>query len=167
MVEIQGWGRALAAVLLLAGTVELLLPSGSMKGYARAFLGLLVLLAVLQPAVEVLRGGLRLTLPVPAASGLAAGPAAAAGPADATARTFEGLVASEAARVAAQVPGVERASVTLRFGAAAPGGNPPVVAAEASVTPAAAAGAGLGAQVAAALAAGLGVPRSDVQVAVL
>jgi stage III sporulation protein AF len=176
MFHLDAWVRSLAALVLLAGIAELLLPTGTMKGYARAVLGLLVLLGVLQPVVAVVHGDLRLDL-----SGPLAGPGAAAGhgrsavsaeaaSAEAAAvRAYEQLVAGQVARIARQVPGVLTASATLRFGAVAPGAVPPVEAVSVQVTPTAAglaAGEALGRQVQLAVARGLGIDPAAVAVQV-
>jgi stage III sporulation protein AF len=168
VLQIEGWVRALAAILLLAGVAELLLPAGSMKGYARGILGLLVLLAVLQPAVGLLHGEIRLELPalaaVPAAAPLAEQSAQAE---SAAARAYERLVAGQAARIAEQVPGVEAASATLQFAGGA-AGTPQVEQAAVAVTPTAAALAqgDLQTQVQSAVAAGLGLAAGAVTVRV-
>lgn len=167
--SIDHWVQGLAALLLLAGIAELLMPSGALRGYARALLGLLVLLGVLQPLVGLLRGDIRLQLPdllpVAAASATRAQTAAA----QAAARsTFEHLVASEAARLAGQVPGVAGAQATLRF--APPGaGEPAVTGASVEVSPngsPVSLGPGLQARVRAAVAAGLGLKDDQVTVSV-
>jgi len=165
VLAIDGWVRALAAVLLLAGVAELLLPSGSMKGYARAFLGLLVLLAVLQPIVGLVRGQLRLDLPPAGASGPAASSEAGAAE-SAAASAYEGLVAAQAARIAEQVPGVDTATATVRFSGTA-SAAPAVAGASVVVLPNAAGltEPDLSGQVQQAVASGLAVGTSAVSVA--
>lgn len=170
MFSVDRWVEALVALLLLAGATEMLLPSGAFKGYARALLGLLVLLGVLQPVVGLLRGNLRLDLP--ALTGLGQGnsgaaPAAAAAVAQAQ-HGYETLVAAQAARMAQQVPGVQAASATVRFAPAA-SGVPSLSAAAVAVAAqpgSVAAGAALEAEVQRAVAAGLDLPASAVQVSV-
>ena len=166
MLQLEDWVRALAAILLLAGVAELLLPGGALKGYARGFLGLLVLLGVLQPAVALLRGQVRLDLPaLPALAGAPAADGASAAE-GAAAQAYEQLVAALAARIAQQVPGVQAASATLRFSAAG-GTAPAVVGAALTVTPSAAGlaqGVGLEGQVQQAVAAGLGLAPGGVSV---
>lgn len=163
MLAVQAWGRALAAVLLLCGVVELLLPPGGAKGYARSFLGLLVLLSVLQPVVGLLRGQIHLALP-PASSAGAPGPTAAA----AGTQAFESLVAAGAARTASAVPGVQAATASVRFGPAPAGSAEPAapVGASVAVTPAPGAPPGLEAAVRAAVAADLGTDAAAVTVSV-
>ncbi len=168
MFSIDHWVQGLAALLLLAGIAELLMPSGALRGYARALLGLLVLLGVLQPLVGLLRGDIHLQLPdlrPAAASATRAQTAAAQAAAQAT---FEHLVASEAARLAGQVPGVAGARATLRFAPPGPG-EPAVTGASVQVSPngsAASLGPGLRARVRAAVAAGLGLKEGQVTVSV-
>ena len=124
MQGLDAWIHGLVALLFLAGIAELALPSGGFKGYARSFLGLLVLLGVLRPVVGLMQGQWRLAWPVlPAVAGAGAASTAAVG---AAARTYESLVASQVARTASGVPGVEQARATVSFGAAGSGGPPPV-----------------------------------------
>lgn len=162
---IDHWVRSLAAILLLAGIAELLLPAGSLKGYARSLLGLLVLLGVLQPVVGLLRGTIRLDLPALSAPAAPAGGGAAAAAASAA---YERLLAAQAARMAQQVPGVQSASASLRF---AGGGatEPMPTAAAVEIAPSAVGmlqGAALSERVRSAVAAGLGLPAQAVTVAV-
>ena len=131
MQGLDAWIHGLVALLFLAGIAELLLPSGGFKGYARSFLGLLVLLGVLRPVVGLMQGQWRLAWPaLPAISG--AGPASVAA-AGAAVRTYESLVASQVARTARGVPGVEQARATVSFAAVRNGGSPPVFGAEVAV----------------------------------
>ena len=129
MQGLDAWIHGLVALLFLAGIAELALPSGGFKGYARSFLGLLVLLGVLRPVVGLMQGQWRLAWPaLPAVAGAAS--TAAVG---AAARTYESLVASQVARTASGVPGVEQARATVSFGAARSGGPPPVAGATLAV----------------------------------
>ncbi len=131
MQGLDAWIHGLVALLFLAGIAELLLPSGTFKGYARSFLGLLVLLGVLRPVVGLMQGQWRLAWPaLPAVS--SAGPASVAAAAAAV-RTYESLVASQVARTAGGVLGVEQARATVAFGAARGGGSIPVTGAAVTV----------------------------------
>lgn len=169
MLSIDHWVQALAAILLLAGITEMLLPTGPLKGYARSLLGLLVLLGVLQPVVGLLKGNIRLDLPsllTPAAS--STGSAVQNQAELQAAAAYEQLVAAQAARMAEQVPGVQAASATLRFQARA-AAEPAVQAAAIQISPSAAGivrGGALPGQVQAAVAAGLDLPASAVSVSV-
>ncbi|MBY9081493.1 stage III sporulation protein AF [Paenibacillus sp. HN-1] len=53
---LSGWLREIILIVLLAGFIELLLPSKSMERYARLVLSLLVLLTILSPIVSLLKG---------------------------------------------------------------------------------------------------------------
>ncbi len=171
MGALEAWVRQLAAVVLLAGMVETLLPSGGLRGYARALLSLLVLLVVLQPVAGFAEGRLRLSLP-----GLAGGARPVAVPvgaattqaAQAAAATYEDMVTQGAQALAAGLPGVLSARVALSFSPVQAGGLPAVRLASISVTPGGVAipDQTLAAQVRAALAAGLGLSPAGVAVSV-
>ncbi len=166
MLHIDAWARSLVAILLLAGVAELLLPSGTMKGYARALLGLLVLLAMLQPLVGLLHGDLRLDLTDFPALGAQVGRAQTSAAESAALKAYEELVADQAARIAEQVPGVQSASATVTFGPVSDGG-PAVQGAAVDVQPSAAGltqGAALQENVRQAVAGGLGVSADAVRV---
>lgn len=53
---LSGWLREVILIVLMAGFIELLLPSKSMERYARLVLSLLVLLTILSPIVSLLKG---------------------------------------------------------------------------------------------------------------
>lgn len=168
MLHVDAWVRSLVAILLLAGIAELLLPSGAMKGYARALLGLLVLLGMLQPLVGLLHGDLRVDLPVFSAlgAGVGAGQADTSSAAAAALSAYEQLVAGQAARIAEQVPGVQSASATISFTSGADG-SPAVQRAAVEVQPSAAGlaqGDGLRQKVRQAVAGGLGLSVDTVEV---
>ncbi len=55
---LQVWIKQLVLVVLLAALAEMLLPQSGLRRYARAAVGLLVLLAVLVPFLSLVRGGL-------------------------------------------------------------------------------------------------------------
>lgn len=173
---LDAWVRQLAAVVLLAGITETLLPTGTIRNYARALLSLLVLLVVLQPVMRIATGHTTLEIPglgAPAGdgasasgSGAIAAESAAAG--QGVARAYEDLVASAAQRLAAGVPGVTAAQVQLRFAAPGESSTPRCLGAEVWVTPTAAAAFDprLAAAVRLAVAAGLGIGLAQVQVTV-
>ncbi len=166
------WVRQLAAVVLLAGMVETLLPGGGLRGYARALLSLLVLLVVLQPVAGFAEGRLRLSLPGLAGGGgsvaIPVGTAAAQA-AQAAATTYERMVTQGARALASGLPGVLSARVALSFSPAQAGGLPAVRLASVSVTPAGTAipDQTLAAQVRTALAAGLSLSPEGVAVTVV
>lgn len=54
---IGAWVKNLIFLVLFAAFLELLLPAGSMKKFLRLIIGIFLLTAVLQPAVNVLNGG--------------------------------------------------------------------------------------------------------------
>lgn len=165
---ITHWVRGLVALVLLATVTEMLLPSGTLKGYARSLLGLLVLLGVLQPVVGLVKGDIHLDLPALVAPLRAAPPDQTAAAASAAATAYEQLVAGQTARMAQQVPGVRAASATLRFEAAA-AGEPAVRGASVEVSPSdawAAAGPDLTGRVRTAVAAGLGLSPAEVTVTI-
>lgn len=122
LLHIDAWARALVAILLLAGIAELLLPSGAMKGYARALLGLLVLIGMLQPLVSLLHGDIHLDLPGLSPAVGDSGQAETSSAATAALTAYEQLVAAQAARIAEQVLGVQAASATVSFAQGADGG---------------------------------------------
>ena len=167
MLAIDRWVQALAAILLLAGITEMLLPSGALKGYARSLLGLLVLLGVLQPVVGLVKGDIHLDLPPLTPAGGSA-PAQVPAAESQAASTYERLIASQTARMAQQVPGVQAASATLRF-TPQPDAEPAVSAAAVEVSPTAsglAEGDALRRQVQSAVASGLGLPGPSVTVSI-
>jgi stage III sporulation protein AF len=150
----------LAALVLLAGIAELLLPTGRMKGYARSLLGLLVLLGVLQPLVGVIRGQISLQLP---SLGTVVADSAPANQAavSAAGQAFDHLVAGQVVRMAEQVPGVASASATVTFGADL---RTPQGAQIRIATAGGTAGGTAAARVRRVVAAGLGLPTQDVTV---
>jgi stage III sporulation protein AF len=166
------WLRQLAALVLLAGVAEVLLPQGSFRGYARSVLGLMVVVAVLQPLLRFLG---------PEADWWHLAAAAAPAVAEegrATRDLYRSALEEQVAGVAAAVPGVAQARARVTLGE----GLPPVVTAvEVDVQPRAVApvrvgarGAGTGrsgqaelaARVADAVAAVLNLPRGAITVRV-
>ncbi len=160
MLRLDDWVRQLAALVLLAGIAELLLPTGRMKAYARSLLGLLVLLGLLQPLVALLRGQISLELPPVAA---ATGAPGDGGTMQAAGHAYEGLVAGQVVHIADQVAGVQSASATVTFAAdmRTPVGAQVQIAA---TTVGMDAGRTLETHVQSAVAAGLGLPPADVTV---
>lgn len=57
--DLKAWVRQLMLIVILVGVVEMLLPDASMKRYARASLGLLVLLSILVPFLSLLHQEVR------------------------------------------------------------------------------------------------------------
>jgi stage III sporulation protein AF len=112
MSELGGWVGHLAAVVLMAGLAEMLMPPGRLQGYARAVLGLIVLLVVLTPLLDLLHQGVSWSLPD------AAVPPSVAVPSEAA-------VTLQPAQGDAE-PTVASAAVTVRSAAGAPAA--PVVA---------------------------------------
>ena len=53
---LSDWLRDIIAVILLAGLVELLLPSKAMQRYARLVVGLFILLTILSPILSLIQG---------------------------------------------------------------------------------------------------------------
>lgn len=160
MLRLDTWIRELAALVLLAGIAELLLPSGRMKGYARALLGLLVLLGILQPLVGMLRGQISLQLPQIGAMA-SAGTAGEQAAATAAGQAFDHLVTDQVVRLAEGVPGVASAQATVSF---APDLRTPE-AAQVQITPLGeGGGTAQAARVRRVVAAGLGLPVAAVTV---
>ncbi|MCL6581699.1 MAG: stage III sporulation protein AF [Firmicutes bacterium] len=61
MVEaLRAWVREIVTVLVLAGLVEMLLPAGESRRFARVALGLFVVLAVARPVLALVGGGVSL-----------------------------------------------------------------------------------------------------------
>lgn len=159
--SLSSWVGQLAAVVLLAGVAELLVPQGGVRGYARGILGLVVLIAVLRPIL----GWAHATVdwrwssaPPPALS--------VTSEAAQTRDVFRRLLADQVARVARTVPGVAGAAVTLQLGT---GETPAVRSVQVRVTPSVAArrpAAQLAPAVAQAIAAALGLPASRIKVEV-
>jgi len=76
------WLRQVITVLVLVRFVELVLPEGSIRRYARLVMGLVIMLAIVRPLLGLVAGGndfLDISLPAAQAGGLGgADPAAAA-----------------------------------------------------------------------------------------
>ncbi len=121
---LASWITPVAAVVLLAGAVEVFLPGDVARGYARAILGLIVLLAVLHPLITWLHGEPNFealtqeaTLPSSATMASRSGTDAA----------YEVLVADEATTVVRAEPGGQGALVTVWFSPTLePSGEPSV-----------------------------------------
>lgn len=58
------WAKNLISLVIFAAFLELLLPSSQMQKFLRVIVGLLVMLAILQPLTEVLEGRFKAELPV-------------------------------------------------------------------------------------------------------
>ncbi|OAT86537.1 stage III sporulation protein AF [Desulfotomaculum copahuensis] len=59
----------LIVIAVLAVFLEMLLPAGDMRRYVKMVMGLLIVIAVLQAAGNLIRGGWQLDMPVPAQTG--------------------------------------------------------------------------------------------------
>lgn len=55
---LSDWLRQIVIVVIMAGVAEMLMPRGQLKGYIKVVLGLMVLLAILNPVLGVLSGEL-------------------------------------------------------------------------------------------------------------
>ena len=73
MAAVTDWVRNIVMVVLFASFLELLLPSSGMQRFVRVIMGLLILLAILGPVVDILQS--RAAPEVPALAGQS-GPAA-------------------------------------------------------------------------------------------
>lgn len=73
LAAVTDWVRNIVMVVLFASFLELLLPSSGMQRFVRVIMGLLILLAILGPVVDVLQS--RVAPEVPALAGQS-GPAA-------------------------------------------------------------------------------------------
>jgi stage III sporulation protein AF len=150
------WVGHLAAVVLLAGVAEMLMPSGRLQGYARAALGLMVLLAVLSPLLAALHQGVAWSLP-----DVALPPQQAVADEGAlTAAVFRQLLAERVAAAADAVPGVQGAQAEVDV-VPGEGATPPAVVA---VRLTLHGPPGVGPAVAAAVAAALGISPERVKV---
>lgn len=58
MAWLSSWLREIVAIILLAAIVDLLLPNQAMQRYARLIIGLLILLALLSPILNLVQGGI-------------------------------------------------------------------------------------------------------------
>jgi len=94
LAAISEWVKNIVLIVLFASFLELLLPSSAMQRFVRVIMGLLVLLAVLNPVLDVLSA--RLTPEVPAL-------AAANGAAAERARNGAKIMVRERERVAAEL----------------------------------------------------------------
>ncbi len=150
------WVDHLAAVVLMAGVAELLMPPGRLQGYARAVLGLIVLLAVLGPLLNVLHQGVSWSLPDTALPPSVALPSEAAQ----TREVFQKMLSERAIATAEAVPGVRSATAQVTLGPAQGENEPAVDSATVTVQGAA----GVAATVATRVAAALGVAPGRVSV---
>lgn len=53
---VSSWGRQLIFLILLATVLEMLLPAGELRRYVRMLMGLVVVVAVAEPLVNLARG---------------------------------------------------------------------------------------------------------------
>ena len=123
---LKQWARDVIAIVLLGGLLELAVPDGQLQRYARLVVGLLIMLSVLNPVLDLLQRPERLVSDAEAA--LASPPALGgaslqervdrirARAEQETERLAVGGLEARAVRVALQVPGVRdaRAKATLK-----------------------------------------------------
>lgn len=134
---VREWVRHLVVLTLVAGMLEFLVPSNSMKAYVRTVMGLLVMLAMLTPVLKLLGQS---TVPdlealVPLGSEQRLDLSAVQREATRLAQvgstqvgaTFRARLAASARVAAGEVPGVERAEVSVSLGLSETGGGPPPV----------------------------------------
>lgn len=121
MSPVSQWVAHLAAVVLMAGVAEMLMPPGRLQGYARAVLGLIVLLTILNPLLTVLHQGVSWSLP----DAVVPPPVAATDEATLTREVFQQMLAERAVSDAEAVAGVATATASVQLregsGAAPPG----------------------------------------------
>lgn len=142
---LRQWVGQLVALVVVAGALELLLPEGRMRGYVRMVTGLLVVLALLRPALALMT-----RQQVPDLSALAtAGEGRLPSLAEVNARAarlrtgnnslvreqFRRRLEGAAAELARAVPGVAAAEARAEVAAGPPGGTPAVVAVTIRVRP--------------------------------
>ncbi|HVB09602.1 MAG TPA: stage III sporulation protein AF [Bacillota bacterium] len=150
------WVGHLAAVVLMAGLAEMLMPPGRLQGYARAVLGLIVLLAVLTPLLNVLHQGVSWSLPdaaIPPAT-------AVASEASLTRQVFAQMLSERAVSAAESVTGVAHATAQVVLLPAQGEAEPQIAAASVAVQ----AAGDVAATVATRVAAALGLDPSKVTV---
>lgn len=146
MIEsIREWIRDLAVTVIFAGFIEMIVPFGTMQKYVRMALGLLILLTVLNPVLDIIHRPVNFE--ETARKVWAAGPLdtgqileRAAGIRRATeARTVEVYrqrVQASVEAVTSRVDGVAGARVSVAFGRPASNGDvPPVEGIEVAVVP--------------------------------
>jgi stage III sporulation protein AF len=156
MSALGAWVGHLAAVVLMAALAEMLMPPGRLQGYARAVLGLIVLLAVLTPLLNLLHQGVSWSLPDQAM------PPAVSVPSEAslTRHIFDQMLADRAVQAAESVTGVSSATAQVVLQPAQGDAEPSVASASVTVRGAA----GVAPVVATRVAAALGIAPSQVQV---
>jgi len=116
MAAISGWVREIAVVVLLGWVLEMLVPRQDFRRYVRLVIGLLVLVAVIRPALVLLGHARAPTFPDTAdgqvATLIAQGKALEAQDQGASLALYAQKVGEEAAAIADTVPGVGGASGT-------------------------------------------------------
>jgi stage III sporulation protein AF len=114
---VYAWAQQLVFLILFVTVVEMILPAGELRRYTKMVVGLVVILAVLDPLLQVVQGPrwTDLLISVPADEVMAPSRAVEAGRrmlADATMATKAG-VAEEAEALILTVDGVQRVAVDL------------------------------------------------------
>jgi stage III sporulation protein AF len=77
LTAVADWVRNIILVVLFASFLELLLPASSMQRFVRVIMGLLIMLAILNPVIDLVHYRL-MPQPVPAISGRSGNPSLAA-----------------------------------------------------------------------------------------
>ncbi len=105
MQGIKDWVRGIAVLTVFAGAVDMVLPEGDLRKYARAALGMLIVLCVVAPLARMISGG------PPVEDLYFPAPASASSLDDRTARALEW----QAEALARAVPGVNGAKATVKM----------------------------------------------------
>ena len=123
---LKQWARDVIAIVLLGGLLELAVPDGQLQRYARLVVGLLIMLSVLNPVLDLLQRPERVVSDAEAALASPPAPGGAtleervdrirARAEQETERLAVGGLEARAVRAALRVPGVRdaRAKATLR-----------------------------------------------------
>ncbi|NPV70863.1 MAG: stage III sporulation protein AF [Firmicutes bacterium] len=112
MQALKEWVRGIVILTVFAGAVDMVLPAGDLRKYARLALGLLIVLSIISPLAGMTRAGTWSTF----AGGNALFPRGpgAAEPGDMDDKTRQ-VLEWQAEALAGAVPGVRSAKVTVRM----------------------------------------------------
>jgi stage III sporulation protein AF len=69
MIPLIAWLKSIVAAIVLAGFLEMLLPNNELKGVTKLVMGLLILMILLQPLLQIFHLPLEFSWPVPGVSG--------------------------------------------------------------------------------------------------
>ncbi len=58
MENLKSWARDIVFIMVFAGILELMLPSGSIRKYVRVVMGLVIVVVVLNPIISLMKGSL-------------------------------------------------------------------------------------------------------------